>query len=148
MPFGLCNAPATFQRLMEQVLAGLHWSVCLVYLDDIIVFSRSVETHLEQLRAVFSWLKTVGLKVKPSKCRFLQASVHYLGHVISSKGVETDPEKFKCIVDWPTLSCHKDLQQFLGLAKYYRRFVKDFANIQTCCSADYINMHTLDYLIK
>ena len=108
MPFGLCNAPANFQRLMEQVLAGLHWTVCLVYLDDRIVFSRSVQTHLEQLRAVFSRLKTVGLKGKPCKCHLLQTSVHYLGHVISSKGVETDPEKVKCIVDWPIPSCHRE----------------------------------------
>ena len=93
MPFGLCNAPATFQRLMEQVLAGLHWTCCLVYLDDIIVFSRSVPDHLSKLREVFSQLKGAGLKVKPSKCDLLRRSVQYLGHILSARGVETDPEK-------------------------------------------------------
>ena len=81
MPFGLSNAPATFQRLMEQVFTGLHWSTCLVYLDDIIVFSRTVAEHLGQLRDVFTRLK----KLKPSKCQLLQNRVCYLGHVMSGK---------------------------------------------------------------
>ena len=129
MPFGLCNAPATFQRLMEQVLAGLHWSCCLVYLDDIIVFSRSISEHLSKLREVFSRLKQAGLKVKPSKCHLLQKSVHYLGHILSARGVETDPGKIKCIADWPVPTCPRELKQFLGLASYYRRFVKGFAQL-------------------
>ena len=79
MPFGLSNAPATFQRLMEQVLAGLHWSTCLVYLDDIIVFSRTVADHLDQLRDVFTRLKNAGLTLKPSKCHLLQMEVRYWG---------------------------------------------------------------------
>ena len=129
MPFGLCNAPATFQRLMEQVLAGLHWTSCLVYLDDIIVFSRSISEHLKKLRDVFSRLKKAGLKIKPSKCHLLQKSVHYLGHVVSGRGIETDPEKIRCVADWPTLTGPKQLKQFLGLASYYRRFVKGFAQV-------------------
>ena len=124
MPFGLCNAPATFQQLMEQVLAGLHWSVCLVYLDDIIVFSSTVDRHLEILREVLTRLRSAGLKIKPSKCHMLQTSVHYLGHVISARGIETDPGKIKCIVDWPILSNEKYLMSFLGLASHYRRFIK------------------------
>ena len=85
MPFGLCNAPATFQRLVERVLAGLHLSSCLVYLDDIIVYStcRSVEEHLTLLGEVFAHLRKAGLKIKPSKCHLLQTSVFYLGHVVS-----------------------------------------------------------------
>ena len=78
MPFGLCNAPATFQRLMQWVLSGLHW------IDDIIILSKTVEQHLALLRDVFSRLRQAGLKVKPFKCHLLQASVHYLGHVVSA----------------------------------------------------------------
>ena len=98
MPFGLSNAPATFQRLMEQVLAGLHWSTCLVYLDDIIVFSRTVAEHLGQLRDVFTRLKNAGLKLKPSKCHMLQNRVRYLGHIVSGKGIEADPEKVRSLI--------------------------------------------------
>ena len=129
MPFGLCNAPATFQRLMEQVLAGLHWTCCLIYLDDIIVFSRSVPEHLSKLREVLSRLKGAGLKVKQLKCHLLRRSVQYLGHILSARGVETDPEKIRCIADWPVPTCSKELKQFLGLSSYYRRFVKGFAQL-------------------
>ena len=129
MPFGLCNAPATFQTLMERVLAGLHWSSCLVYLDDIIVHSKSVEEHLKLLCEVFTCLRRAGLKIKPSKCHLLQTSVCYLGHVVSAKGVETDPEKIRCIADRPVPSSQKNLQSFLGLASYYHRFIRNFAHI-------------------
>ena len=127
MPFGLCNAPGTFQRLMERVLAGLHWISCLVYLDDIIIFSQSIDDHLQKLREVFVRLQGAGLKIKPIKCFLLQRSVHYLGHVVSSKGVETDPKKVSCVKEWPTPKDIKELRQFLGLASYYRRFIKSFA---------------------
>ena len=129
MPFGLCNAPGTFQRLMEHVLRGLHWSTCLVYLDDIIVFSTTVEEHLTRLAEVLTRLRQAGLKVKPCKCHLMKKSVHYLGHVVSSEGVETDPAKIQCIADWTTPSNAKELKQFLGLASYYRRFVRGFAKI-------------------
>ena len=129
MPFGLSNAPATFQRLMEQVLAGLHWSTCLVYLDDIIVFSRIVADHLDQLRDVFTRLKNAGLTLKPSKCHLLQMEVRYLGHVVSGKGIQTDPEKVRSVFDWPIPLNQKDLKRFLGLASYYRRFVQGFAQV-------------------
>ena len=91
MPFGLCNAPATFQRLMDCVLAGLHWQSCLVYLDDVIILGRSFSEHLHNLRDVFDRFREAGLKLKPSKCTFGQKEVAFLGHIVLDKGVATDP---------------------------------------------------------
>ena len=128
MPFGLCNAPGTFQRLMEHVLVGLHWTSCLVYLDDIIIFSQTISDHLQKLREVLARLQKAGLKIKPNKCFLMQQRVQYLCHVVSAKGVETDPKKVSCVSKWPIPTDVKELQQFLGLASYYRRFVKNFAH--------------------
>ena len=87
MPFGLCNAPATFQQLMDLLLARLQWSHCLVYIDDVIILGKSFPSHMEKLSIVFDRLRTAGLKLKPSKCHFLQQEVQFLGHVVSSEGV-------------------------------------------------------------
>ncbi|KRZ74487.1 Retrovirus-related Pol polyprotein from transposon, partial [Trichinella sp. T8] len=86
MPFGLCNAPATFQRLMEKALRGLTWKTCLVYLDDVIVFGKTEEEHLERLEGVLSRLQSVGLKIKPEKCQLMRQSVRYLGHIVTQHG--------------------------------------------------------------
>ena len=129
MPFGLTNAPATFQRLMECVLAGLTGEQCLIYLDDIIVFSSTFEEHLRRLANVFAALREAGLKLKPSKCFFAQKEVHYLGHVISAAGVSPDPAKTEVVSLYPIPTDLKQLRQFLGLANYYRRFVPDFSKI-------------------
>ena len=99
MPFGLCNAPSTFQRLMERVLTGLHWSTCLVYIDDIILFSRKVQEHFQNLTEVFQRLKQAGLKLKPSKCHLFRNKVKYLGYFVSNKGAEADTEKIQCILE-------------------------------------------------
>ena len=99
MPFGLCNAPATFQRLMDCVLAGLQWSSCLVYIDDVIIIGRSFDEHLHHLHQVFDRLKSAGLKIQPSKCHFLQREVNFLGHIVSSTGVSPDPSKTSKIKD-------------------------------------------------
>ena len=97
MPFGLCNAPATFQRLMELILKGLNWTSCLVYLDDIIIFSKSIDEHLQRLKEVLSRLELANLKIKPEKCKLFQTSVKYLGHIVSDQGIHTDPEKVSTI---------------------------------------------------
>jgi len=125
--FGLCNAPSTFQRLMELALTGLHWSICLVYLDDIIIYSRTVSEHLQHSQEVLQRFRAAGLKLKPSKCYLLQKSVHYLGHIIYECGIRTDPQKTHCIEGWPIPTCVEELQQYLGLATHYRKFVKNFA---------------------
>jgi len=129
MSFGLCNAPGTFQRLMEFVLAGLQWQKCLVYLDDVIVYGRDFDEHLERLAEVFRRFRQAGLKLKPSKCCFLRPRVPYLGHVISAEGVSTDPAKIEAVKRWPVPSRVTDVRSFLGLASYYRRFIQDFAEI-------------------
>ena len=129
MLFGLCNAPATFQRLMDLVLAGLQWSECLVYLDDVIVLGRSFEEHLCSIRSIFERFRQSGLRLKLSKCHFFQQQVKYLGHIISREGIATDPAKTEKVSKWPTPMSKNETQQFLGLVSYYRRFVKDFAHI-------------------
>ena len=129
MPFGLCNAPATFQRLMERAMGDLNLRDCLIYLDDIIIFSDTFESHLSRLEAVFQRLHEYNLKLKASKCEFFRTQVTYLGHVVSEDGIKTDPEKLKVLKDWPIPKNVKDVRKFLGFAGYYRRFVKGFARI-------------------
>ena len=129
MPFGLCNAPATFQRLMDCVLAGLHWKTCLVYIDDIIVVGKSFDEHLCNLQAVLERLRQAGLKLHPRKCQLLRHKVTYLGHVVSAQGITPDPDKTDRVNRWLTPQSAKEVQQFLGLANYYRRFIKNFASV-------------------
>lgn len=129
MPFGLCNAPATFKRLMETVLEGLNGKICLVYIDDIIVYGKTFEEELSNLRQVFSRLARAGLKMSPKKCHLFQKEVKFLGHLVSSEGVRTDPEKIQTIRDWPQLANKSDVQSFVGLCTYYRKFVRGFATL-------------------
>ena len=129
MPFGLTNAPATFQRLMETCLGDLHLTKCIIYLDDIVIFSKTLDDHIERLRSILQKLKSAGLKLKPSKCDFFKRKITYLGHVVSEQGVETDPEKVKAVKDWPIPKTVTEVRSFLGFANHYRRFLKGYANI-------------------
>ena len=127
MPFGLTNVSATFQRLMESCLGDMHLNWCIIYLDDVIVFSKTPEEHLVRLRGVFQKLREAGLKLKPSKCEFFRDKIAYLGHIVSKAGIETDPKKIRDIWEWPRPSTDTDVRQFLGFTNYYRKFIKHYA---------------------
>lgn len=129
MPQGITNAPSTFQRLMEKCMGDINLREVLVFLDDIIVFSKTLEEHEARLTKVLSRLRENGLKLSPEKCRFFQTSVRYLGHIVSRSGVETDPQKTEALKTWPRPQTLKDLRSFLGFSGYYRRFVEGYSKI-------------------
>jgi len=129
MSFGVCNAGATFQRLIDIVMSGLNLHVCPKELDDIICYSLTLEQHLERLEMVLCRLCVAGLKLKPEKCSLLQKSISCLGYLISDSGIHTDSKKVEAVWNWPTVVCVKDVRVYLGLASCYRCFVKDFAKI-------------------
>lgn len=129
MPFGLTNAPATYQRLMEECLGDLHLNICYIYLDDLIIFSRTLDEHLDRMRQVFMKLRESGLKLTPKKCFLLMKRIKYVGHIVSEKGIEADDDKVDKVKNWPRPTSKEEVRQFLGFVGYYRRFVKDFAKI-------------------
>lgn len=129
LPFGLCNAPATFQRLMNLLLAGLQWNTCLVYLDDILIFSKTFEDHIQRLELILHKLESAGLKLRLEKCKFMQTETSYLGYIISSAGIQPDPAKIKSVKEFPIPKSAEKVKSFLGLAGYYRRFIKNFSSI-------------------
>ncbi|GFX69071.1 retrovirus-related Pol polyprotein from transposon 297 [Trichonephila clavipes] len=126
MTFGLCNAPATFERMMDNLLRHFKWTMCLCYLDDIIVFSETFEDHLIRLRFVLKCLQEAGLKLNSKKCLFAAQEVKILGHLVSSNGVRPDPDKIKAVRNFPTPKNIHDIRSFLGLCSYFRRFIKGF----------------------
>jgi len=126
MAFGLTGAPGTFQGAMNVTLAPGLRRFALVFFDDILVYSRTLEEHVHHLCRVLSWLQADQWKPKLSKCKFALQTISYLGHVVSADGLSTDPSKVQAIVDWPTPQSVKELRGFLGLAGYYRKFVKNF----------------------
>ena len=130
MPFGLANAPATFERLMGLLLAGLRWEHCLVYLDDVLVTGSSFDNHLDNLKIILKRFLDGNLTLKASKCDLFKHSIEYLGHLVSREGVECLESKIHTIQEWPTPRNAKDVQSFLGLANYYRKFVENFSEIE------------------
>ena len=129
MPFGLCNGPATFERLMDRVLCGMRWSRCLVYLDDVISFGKSIPEALVRLEEVLARLSDFGLQLKAKKCTFMQTEVGFLGHIVGRNGLACDPEKLSAVRNWHAPDRVKAVCQFVGFVGYYRRFVKNFAEL-------------------
>ena len=114
---------------MERCMGSLNLRDCLIYLDDVIIFSTSFEEHLDRLEAAFTQLKQHNLKLKGSKCEFFRSEIIYLGHVVTREGIQTDPEKTKAIKTWPVPRSVKDVRAFLGFTGYYRRFIRNYATI-------------------
>lgn len=126
MPFGLTNAPATFQAIMNTIFSSLLRKCVLVFVDDILVYSKSLEEHIQHLEQVLQILQQHQFLFKPSKYTFAQTSLEYLGHIISEQGVSTDPTKIQVVANWPVPSDVKQLRGFLGLSGYYRKFIKNY----------------------
>jgi hypothetical protein len=129
LSFGLNTAPATFQRLMNTILCGLTGSRCFVFLDDVVVYAKSLTEHDTKLREVFEKFRQFNLKLQPNKCEFLHTEVSYLGHVITENGVLPDPRKVTAIENYPRPTNVKQLKSYLGMASYYRRFIPNFSRI-------------------
>ena len=129
MPQGLMNSPSTFERIMELIFGDMNLSELVLYLDDLLVFSRDMPEHLDRLEKVFQRLHQHGLKLNGKKCSLFRQEVAYLGHVVSKEGVAVDPEKIARIRDWPIPTTQSELRSFLGLASYYRRYVSQFAKV-------------------
>lgn len=129
MPFGLTNAPADFQHFVNDVLRPFLDRFCTAYLDDVLIYSETLEDHRNHVRQILDKLRSAGLFVKPEKCKFHQSSVEYLGLVITTKGLQMDPKKVEAVQQWPTPTKLKDVQAFLGFANFYRRFIKDYSKV-------------------
>ena len=129
MPFGLCNAPATFQRLMECVLNGLQWTTCVIYLDDIIVHSVDFDSHVDRLAEVLERIQSSGLKLKARKCSLFRPEVTFLGHVVNGEGLKPNPDNVSKLVNWPRPQKVSEVRGLVGLGSYYRRFIKNYSQI-------------------
>ena len=128
MPFGLSNAPAVFQELMSVVLQGLG-DFATAYLDDILVFSPTLEDHLQHLDTIFDRLRKHDLKLKLKKCNFLESETNYLGFIIGKDGIKPDPKKVEAIRSLPIPTCVREVRSFIGMSSYYRRFIPNFSEI-------------------
>ncbi|CAK9801713.1 Retrovirus-related Pol polyprotein from transposon 17.6 [Anthophora quadrimaculata] len=128
MPFGLKNAPATFQRMMDTALRGLLNRYCFVYLDDII-FGNTIQQHNDNLAIVLQRLRDLRLKIQPDKCEFLKPELEYLGHITTSEGIKPNPEKIEAVKQFKIPKMPTDVKSFLGLAGYYRKFIRNFSKL-------------------
>lgn len=150
MPFGLKNAPSTFQRVMNNILKGLINQICLVYMDDIIIFSSSLEEHLKNLKAVFSRIRESNMKIQPDKSEFLRKEVEFLGHIVTPEGIKPNKKKLAAIKDFPIPTTAKEIKSFLGLVGYYRKFINNFAKITKpltqCLKKGQTVKHTSEFL--
>jgi len=126
---GLSNSPSIFARLMSLVMRGLIFEKVLVFIDDTLVFGKDFDDHLNNLELVFERFRRSGLKFKPKKCRIVLRGAKFLGHVVSERGVEVDPDKVACIVAWEFPKDVSELRSFMGLESYYCSYIKDFAHI-------------------
>jgi hypothetical protein len=129
MPFGLCNAPATFMRVMNDVLRPFLDDFVIVYLDDILIFSKSREEHIEHVKRFLDVLRKEQLFLKLSKCEFGKTSLIYLGHIVGGGELKIDPSKFKVILEWSRPSNVTEVRSFLGAAQYWRNFIANFSSI-------------------
>ena len=129
MPFGLCNALATFQWLMQNCMGELNFIYCLIYLDDLIVFLWTAEEHLHHLHVVFDCLREYNLKLKPSKCSLFKEEINYLAHKVSKAGIQPSAINVKAIAEYAPLQTYTEIRAFLGLVGHYRHFIKGFTQI-------------------
>ena len=129
MPFGIAAAPATFQKLMTDVLKEMLWKEAMVYLDDILIFSKTEAEHIDRLEKLFTRIEAAGLRINPEKCKFFQEELRFLGHIVNRDGIKTDPEKIKSIMEFEQPKCIKKLRSFLGLCNYYRKFIKNYSKL-------------------
>ena len=127
--FYLTNAPTTFQHLMESCLGDMHLKWCIIYLDDIIIFSKTPGEHIQRLSDVFEKLFAARLRLKPSKCDFLKSHITYVGYIMSKDGMETNPKKVTTIKEWPVHKTVMEVQSFLGFTNYYCKFIPKNAHI-------------------
>src|SRR3981189_343510 len=134
MPFGLTNAPATFQRAMNDILQPYLDRFCMVYLDDILIYSRTAVEHKKHVKRILRVLDNAKMILNLQKCRFGQESVKFLGHIISANGIKPDPEKIQKILQWPIPRNITEVRGFIAIASYYRRFIKGFSTIASALS--------------
>ncbi|CAM1296766.1 Uncharacterised protein r2_g608 [Pycnogonum litorale] len=129
MPFGLCNAPSCFQRIMNEVLGELRWKVCLVYMDDVIIYGKTFQEMCDNLDKVLEKLETAGLRIKLEKCHFGVQEIEYLGYLVGKGMIKPSPSNIEVILNYPVPTSVKELHRFIGMASYYRRFIQGFSQL-------------------
>ena len=129
MPFGLKNVPATFQRLMDKILMKYLHKFCFVYMDDIVIFSKSLQEHLQHIKLIFDELREHGLKIQLDKSEFLRKEVPFLGNIITPEGIKSNPDKIEAIIKYPIPKTQTEVRTYLGLTGFYRKFIKNYSKI-------------------